>query len=258
MTILFSASFFMFGAILASFVGVVAGRLYTGQSIIRGVSRCDACGKPLGASSLIPIFSYLVFSGRAHCCRARLSPLSPLGELALGVLFTLGYLQLGLSLELGAFLLALTLLAALVLYDLAHQILPPALLALFVAASACRLLLGTSPLPELYPVLILAGTFAFFFAALHGLSGGRAMGLADAPLVFGLALLVGPAALPGFLFSFWIGAGVGILMLATAPRGARMGIEVPFAPFLAAGFLLAYFTQWDPFALTAALMDRLI
>ncbi|MDO8408099.1 MAG: prepilin peptidase [bacterium] len=255
MTILFSASFFMFGAIAASFVGVVVGRLYTGQSIVRGSSRCDACGRGLGPLALVPIFSYITSSGRARCCQARISPFAPLGELTLGALFTLGYLQLGLSLELGAFLLAITLLAALVLYDLAHQILPPVLLALFIAASASRLLLGTPSLPDLYPILAYAGAFALFFAALHGLSGGRAMGLADAPLVFGLALLVGHAALPGFLFSFWIGAGVGIVLLAASPRGSRMGIEVPFAPFLAAGFLLAYFTQWDPFALMAALMD---
>ena len=30
-----------------------------------------------------------------------------------------------------------------------------------------------------------------------------------------------------------------------------MGIEVPFAPFLAAGFLLAYFTQWNILTLLA-------
>jgi len=84
------------------------------------------------------------------------------------------------------------------------------------------------------------------------------MGLADAPLAAGLALLVGHAALPGFLFSFWIGAGVGIVLLAMAPRGSRMGIEVPFAPFLAAGFLLAYFTQWDPLALTTTLTNLLM
>jgi prepilin signal peptidase PulO-like enzyme (type II secretory pathway) len=32
-----------------------------------------------------------------------------------------------------------------------------------------------------------------------------------------------------------------------------MGVEVPFAPFLAAGFLLAYFTAWNPFTLIATL-----
>ena len=33
-----------------------------------------------------------------------------------------------------------------------------------------------------------------------------------------------------------------------------MGVEVPFAPFLAAGFLLAYFTQWNPFTVIEALL----
>jgi prepilin signal peptidase PulO-like enzyme (type II secretory pathway) len=78
------------------------------------------------------------------------------------------------------------------------------------------------------------------------------MGLADAPLAFGLAFLTGRAALPGFIFSFWIGAVVGIALLLRRPRGSRMGVEVPFAPYLAAGFILAYFTQWNPFLFAMA------
>jgi prepilin signal peptidase PulO-like enzyme (type II secretory pathway) len=79
------------------------------------------------------------------------------------------------------------------------------------------------------------------------------MGLADSPLSFGLSLLVGPVALTGFVFSFWIGAVVGIVLLLQRPVGSRMGVEVPFAPFLAAGFLLAYFTQWNLFTLIMGL-----
>jgi prepilin signal peptidase PulO-like enzyme (type II secretory pathway) len=94
---------------------------------------------------------------------------------------------------------------------------------------------------------------AFVFFALHYVSGGRLMGFSDAPLVFALALLVGPAAIPGFAFSFWIGAVVGIFLLLGRPAGSRMGVEVPLAPFLAAGFLLAYFTSWNPFALSLLL-----
>ena len=80
------------------------------------------------------------------------------------------------------------------------------------------------------------------------------MGLADAPLSFGLAILVGPIAFSGFIFSFWIGAILGIAMLLRRPAGSRMGIEVPFAPYLAAGFLLAYFTQWNVFNLIEDLL----
>ena len=81
------------------------------------------------------------------------------------------------------------------------------------------------------------------------------MGFADAPFALGLALLTGTGAFPGFIFSFWIGAVVGIVLLAKRPRGSRMGVEVPFAPFLATGFLLAYFTQWNPFTLIGMLVQ---
>lgn len=104
-----------------------------------------------------------------------------------------------------------------------------------------------------YDTIPVAVLVAFFLALIHFLSRGRAMGLADAPLAFGLALMSGTAALSGFIFSFWIGAVIGIIMLAQRPQGSRMGVEVPLAPFLAAGFLLAYFTQWNPFTLIAAL-----
>jgi prepilin signal peptidase PulO-like enzyme (type II secretory pathway) len=73
------------------------------------------------------------------------------------------------------------------------------------------------------------------------------MGLGDTPVALGLSLLVGMNSVSGLLFSFWIGAVIGIGILARYPKGHRMGIEVPFVPFLAAGYLLAFFTQWNPF-----------
>lgn len=250
MTTLLAGTFFVLGAVLASFVGVVTGRMHTGQSPARGVSRCDCCGKALGPLSLIPILSYAASGGRARCCGARISLLAPLAELALGTLYVLAYLTLGLTFALLPLLAALTLLAALVLYDLAHQILPPTLLALFVAAALVFALVTSPTLGALMQTGMYALAFAAFFALLWMGSGGRAIGLADSPLVFGLALIAGPMAFMGFLLSFWIGALVGIVLLAAPRSSATMKSEVPFAPFLALGFLLAYFTQWDPFSLT--------
>jgi len=142
---------------------------------------------------------------------------------------------------------ALSLLLALVLYDLAHQILPPPLLYAFVGMSTVVALLTAVTHQDFYDTLLTAVCIGASLAALHFFSRGRAMGLADAPLSFGLALLVGPVATSGFVFSFWIGAVVGIVLLAKRPSGSRMGVEVPFAPFLACGFILAYFTQWNLF-----------
>jgi prepilin signal peptidase PulO-like enzyme (type II secretory pathway) len=72
------------------------------------------------------------------------------------------------------------------------------------------------------------------------------MGLGDTPVAFALSLLAGREAIAGVMFSFWIGAVIGILILVFRRGGPKMGIEVPFVPILAAGFLLALFSQWNP------------
>ncbi|MFZ2167557.1 MAG: prepilin peptidase [Minisyncoccia bacterium] len=243
---------FILGAIIASFVGVVVARIHTGTSFLTGRSRCDACDATLPPLALVPILSWTASKGRAQCCGARISLLSPLTEALLGGLFMFTYIAVGLSTALPFMLLSLSLLLALVLYDFSHQILPPALLYTFVGVSA---LAGFLAYPSDFSSTLLSATLiGGSLAVLHFLSRGRAMGLADAPLAFGLSLLVGPAALSGFIFSFWIGAVIGIVLLLQRPVGSRMGVEVPFAPFLAAGFLLAYFTQWNPFTFIAAFL----
>ncbi len=243
-----SSLFFVLGAIIASFVGVIVGRYGTEQSILWGRSRCDACGTPLPWWALVPVVSYLIVRGRAHCCGARISFIAPVSEIVLGGLFVCTALKLGLMPALPFALLALSALLALVLYDLAHQILPQVFLGVFIGATLAAALLEAPSRQALGTSLVVAGSIALALFALYAASRGRAVGLADAPLALGLALLVGPSALPGFLFSFWIGAVIGIIILARRPAGSRMGIEVPFAPFLAAGFLLAYFfISWNPF-----------
>lgn len=246
-TAYFAFAAFLLGSIVASFVGVVAARLNTGEGIARGRSRCDACGKPLGAYDLVPLLSYLAARGRARCCGSRISRYGPLAELVLGVLYALSYLKLGTTAPLLFLLIALALLLALVLYDLAHLVLPPVLLGLFVLASAAYAYASAPDLAALMAVGIAALALGGILALLHFVSGGRWMGLSDAPLAFGLALLAGPMSIIGFVYSFWAGAVIGILLLLGRPAGSRMNVEVPFAPFLALGFLLALFTSWDPF-----------
>lgn len=241
------------GAIVASFVGVIVARLYTGQSFLTGHSRCDACDAPLSPLSLVPILSFVASKGRARCCGARISSISPLSELVLGALFAFSYGTLGLTIVLLFMLLALSLLLALVLYDLEHQILPSPLLYGFLAVSAITGLLMSASLQDFVQTALVASGIALSLFAIHAFSRGRAMGFADAPFAFGLALLVGPSAFSGFVYSFWIGAVVGIVLLLQRPKGSRMGVEVPFAPFLACGFLLAHITQWNLFTIIAAL-----
>ncbi len=246
---------FALGAIVASFMGVVSARLNTGQSFLTGRSRCDACNVNLSSFSLIPIFSYLFFKSKSYCCNTRISFLSPLTEILLGVLFVLAYLKIGFNVTLVFFLISLSLLLALVLYDLTHKILPSPLLYLFIIASLVTSLIANPSFevnslfsPSFVAVLRDAFIISASLLVIHFLSRGRAMGFADAPFAFGLAVLVGQNALSGFIFSFWIGAVIGIGILLKRAPGSRIGVEVPFAPFLAAGFLLAYFMQFNIFS----------
>ena len=247
--------FFVFGAIVASFIGVLTERLNTGTSWMRGRSRCDSCATVLRSIELIPLVSWSISFGRCRSCGSRVSYRSTLAEGTLGVLFAVAYLQLGFSVALIFFLLTLIFLLAVVLYDLRHMLVPRAFYLPFVVSAFAFALSTATSLHSFGLTLLAAAAIGLAFFLLSVLSGGKWMGLGDAPIAFGLSLLSGAAALSGLIFSFWIGAVIGIVLLVLTPRTRRMGIEVPFVPFLAAGFLLAYFTSWDPFLIVAALLN---
>jgi prepilin signal peptidase PulO-like enzyme (type II secretory pathway) len=129
-----------------------------------------------------------------------------------------------------------------------HTIVPTGSSALLVILAALYAVIRSAGIHALLVTFGAAGLIALGFCLLYALSRGRAMGLGDTPVAFGLALITGSSlALPGLVFSFWIGAVIGIFILVLRRGGPTMGIEVPFVPFMAAGFLLALFTQWNPF-----------
>lgn len=247
LTYILSAGFFALGAVFASFIGVISERIFTGTSWATGRSKCDSCGTFLTYRDLVPVLSWMLSAGRCRTCSARVTSRHALSEATLGLLFVLSYLTLGFSSPLLVFLAALAVLTFIVLYDLRHTIVPPqASTALALISFAFAYLVQGRE--QLGLTLLVAGVIGLGFFLLFFLSRGRAMGLGDSPVAFSLSLLVGAtAAIPGLIFSFWIGAFIGILILVSRPKGHRIGIEVPFVPFLAAGYLLSFFTQWNPF-----------
>ncbi|HWH16377.1 MAG TPA: prepilin peptidase [Candidatus Paceibacterota bacterium] len=247
MDTLIGLALFSLGAVLASFLAVVAERLYTGESWVKGRSRCNSCAEHLTGRDLVPVFSWIASGGRCRTCGSQVPISYMVGEATLGSVFLLGYLSLGFSLLLPLFLLIVSVLAFIVLYDLRHTVVPVFASRTLVVLSLLYAFLASPDLQALGLTLLTAGMVSLFFFLAYAISRGRAMGLGDAPVALALCLLVGgPFALPGFLFSFWIGGIVGIAILVSRPKGRRMGIEVPFVPFLAAGYLLAFFTQWNP------------
>jgi prepilin signal peptidase PulO-like enzyme (type II secretory pathway) len=195
------------------------------------------------------MLSWVFTLGRCRSCTARIPYRYALTEATLAVLFYASAVLLGPVPALPLLLGSLFILTVAVLYDLRHTIVPMPLSLLLILSSLAYRVVYAPDTHALALVLLTAGAIGSGFFLMHVLSGGRWMGLGDAPIALALSLLAGPAAVSGLLFSFWIGAVIGIGILVASPRGHRMGIEVPFVPFLAAGYLLALFTQWNPFTL---------
>lgn len=78
--------FFLVGAIIASFLGLVIDR-FPEKSIVFPASHCDSCQTRLRPLDLIPIISQVIGRFRCRYCKARYPFLYALFELCLGLLF---------------------------------------------------------------------------------------------------------------------------------------------------------------------------
>ncbi len=73
------------------------------------------------------------------------------------------------------------------------------------------------------------------------------MGLGDAKLAISFGWLLGLAgALSGVVIAFWAGAIVGVILLVFSKKHG-MKSEVPFAPFLVLGAILAFLFELNLF-----------
>lgn len=194
------------GTVLGSFTATAAIRYARGEGFLGGRSHCDECGATLGFAATVPLASYVGFGGAARCCRGRIDPLHPAGELA-GLVIALAAAAPGdltrdlLVAGVGFCLLALTLI------DLRTSRLPDPLVA--ATAVGGLLLSALAGVERLLAGVVAAGTAFLILEALRraflrfrgrgGLGGGdvkllAALGLwlgAMTPLALALAALLG-------------------------------------------------------------------
>ncbi|MGR5846950.1 prepilin peptidase [Streptococcus pneumoniae] len=108
--------FFLVGAILASFLGLVVDR-FPEQSIVFPASHCDSCQTRLRTLDLIPIVSQVIGRFRCRYCKVRYPFWYAFFELCFGLLFlaeSVGFLTLGQVILITAGL-------TLGIYDFRHQ-----------------------------------------------------------------------------------------------------------------------------------------
>jgi len=165
--------------------------------------------------------------------------------------------EVGYALVVGFVLIAL--LVVIVAYDIRHTIIPDQVV--YTALGVAFLLRAPQYIHDVSTVLfVLLGIVvaASPLFVLWFVSRGAWMGFGDVKLatIFGATL----GAYGGFvsvLWGFMLGAVGGVLLLVTHKLrggGGRMNMEIPFAPFLVAGFFLVWFFGFDIFALTARIM----
>lgn len=263
----------LFGLVVGSFLNVVILRGRTRESLtgpprrgsprwkmfshLGGRSHCDGCGNTLSVRELIPIASFAIQKARCRSCGAALSWQYPLVEAGTAFAFFflawqfLSFASAGLRPAL-VFFLAFPAMAAvmvLVVSDFKFQVLPDGAVAtLLIFGLAAGTARGT-----LVSDVIAALAFALVLAALWFFSRGRWMGFGDVKLILATSLAVGfPASVPAFLFSFWLGGVVGIILLLLGKKGLQSRIS--FGPFIIAGALLAYFLSAPFLALTGLSM----
>src|SRR3954467_991679 len=77
---------FIGGAIIGSFLNVVAYRLPRGESLSRPGSRCPSCGTPVRPYDNVPVLSWLPPRRARRSCRTGISVRYPLIEALTGAL----------------------------------------------------------------------------------------------------------------------------------------------------------------------------
>jgi leader peptidase (prepilin peptidase) / N-methyltransferase len=224
-----------FGAILGSFLNVVAYRLPKGESLSVPRSRCPGCETPIKPYDNVPVLSWLLLRGRCRACGTTIAWRYPLVELTTAVLMALVVVRFGASDEVWLGFAFVLLLVPVTVIDIDFRIIPNKLMiAGTVAAPVILALTQPGDIPEHLIAAVAAGGFLLIAAVAYP-SG---MGMGDVKLAFVMGLFLGREVGVAMLVALVAGSLVGIAIMAR--KGAQEGRKtaIPFGPFLALGGLV--------------------
>ena len=230
------------GAVIGSFLNVVAYRLPRGESLAHPPSRCPSCGAPVKPYDNIPVLSWLLLRGRCRNCGERISWRYPAVEAGTALLCALVVVSEGADRDAWLGLAFVLLLVPITLIDLDHRLIPNKLtLPGAVIAVAIVLLTDADAAPE----HLIAGAAAGGFLLVAAILYPAGMGMGDVKLAAVMGLFLGRAVAPAMFVALIAGTLVGALIIAR--KGAAKGRKtaIPFGPYLALGGLVGLFAG-DP------------
>lgn len=214
-------------------------------------SYCDGCGKRLNWYENIPVFSFLMQSGKTRCCHKKLSPLYPFIEFGMGILFVSWFLIINQIYQNNSFtgiywldlvvgLILLVFLWFSTIFDFKYMILPDFST---LGMGICALILSRDHLME----SLIAGFLCFIFILiLHKIKirGEEAMGGGDVKYALVMGILLGGAkTILSLYIAFIIGAIVGVILMMFKKINKKAAIA--FGPFLILGTIVSWWFGKD-------------
>jgi leader peptidase (prepilin peptidase)/N-methyltransferase len=249
-----TTSAFFIGLCVGSFLNVCVARWPLELSVVRPRSRCPHCGHQLSWFENIPVVSWLALRARCRCCDEAISPIYPVGEIAIGLLWAFCAARYGATFTAIRLAVFLTILTGVALTDLRHYLIPDGftisgllwtLAAAMVAPFAGETLLFAGPYDAIIGACAGAGLIAVIGWLGEAALKKEAMGMGDMTLMAFVGAALGPPRAIGTVFlGAILGAAVFLLVVypiallrrervtpqTELPLGSTP-IELPLVPF---------------------------
>src|SRR5947209_14077142 len=169
MPIAFAAAFAgVFGAMIGSFLNVVAYRLPRSESLVSPGSRCPGCGTAIKPYDNLPVVGWLLLRGHCRSCSKRISPRYPIVEALTALLAVAVVLVKHSAHDIVLGLVLVGILVPIALIDLEYRVIPNRI-TIPAALAAIAIGLATNPagVPEQLIAGAAAGGFLLVFVLLY-------------------------------------------------------------------------------------------
>jgi leader peptidase (prepilin peptidase)/N-methyltransferase len=224
------------GAMIGSFLNVVAYRLPRSKSLVTPGSQCPGCDTPIKFYDNVPVLGWLLLRGRCRTCRAAISPRYPAVEALTAALAVAVILVEHSTVDKVLGLVLVGILVPIALIDLDCQIIPNKITA---PAAILAVAIGLALKPSGVPEQLIAGAGAAAFLLVFVFAYPRGMGMGDVKLAGVLGLFLGREVGVAIFVAVVAGTLVGAAVMARLGVQRGRKTKVPFGPFLALGGVVA-------------------
>ena len=221
------------GLIMGSFLCCWAYRVCHNDSILKGHSKCDNCGRILKTVDLIPVVSYLLSKGRCRYCNSRINVCYPLGEIVCAVAYFLIVNTFGLTVETLQYVILFSICLAISFSDIESYYVPPVFIIIGLLNRAVFILIYNIGVLNMSGCLVSIGVF-MVSVIMKKITGKDVIGDGDIKLLFMLGMY---SAWYDSVLALFVSSLLGLMFILTDMKKYKNRM-FPFAPCICLGHLI--------------------